>query len=66
MMPPESNIAMHVSKRVNVSDDEDSLLSRAEAAELVRMVAMELQNIQNALNRTQEALVNFTSWANSK
>jgi hypothetical protein len=63
---PESNVTTHVSKRAKVLHDEDSLLSRADAAEVVGTVAMELQSIQDALDRTQEALAHFTSWANGK
>ena len=63
---PESNVTTCVSKRAKVSHNEDSLLSRAEAAEVVRTVAMELQSIQDALDRTREALAHFTSWANGK
>ena len=57
---PESNVTTHVSKRAKVSHDEGSLLSRAEA-EVVGTVAMELQSIQDALDRTREALAHFTS-----
>ena len=63
---PESNIASHVSKRIKVSDNEDLPLSRAEAAGLVRTVMMELQSIQNALDRTWDALVKFTSQVSGK
>ena len=63
---PMSNITTHVSKRAKVSDDKDSFLSRAEVAKLIGMVVMELQSIQNALDRTWESLVNFTSQANGK
>ena len=62
----ESNVTTCISKRAKVSHDEDSLLSRAEAAEVVGTVAMELQSIQDALDRTQEALAHFTSRANGK
>ena len=63
---PDSNVTTRVSKRAKVSHDEGSLLSRAEAAEVVAMVTMELQGIQDALDRTQEALAHFTSRANGK
>lgn len=63
---PESNVTTRVSKRAKVSHDEGSLLSRAEAAEVVGTVAMELQSIQDALDRTREALAHFTSRANGK
>jgi hypothetical protein len=63
---PDSNVTTRVSKRAKVSHDEGSLLSRAEAAEVVGMVAMELQGIQDALDRTREALAHFTSRANGK
>ena len=63
---PESNVTTHVSKRAKVSHDEESLLSRAEAAEVVGTVAMELQSIQDALDRTREALAHFTSRATGK
>ena len=62
----ESNVTTHVSKRAKVSHDEDSLLSRAEAVEVVRTVTMELQSIQDALNRTWEALAHFTFRANGR
>ena len=63
---PESNITTRVSKRAKVSHNKDSLLSRAEVAEVVGTVTMELQNIQDALDRTWEALAHFTSRANGK
>ena len=63
---PESNVTTCVSKRTKVSHDGDCLLSRAEAVEVVGTVAMELQSIQDALDRTQEVLVHFTSQANGK
>ena len=63
---PESNVTTRVSKRAKVSHDEGSLLSRAEAAEVVGTVAMELQSIQDAFDRTREALAHFTSRANGK
>ena len=63
---PESNVTTRISKRAKVLHNEDSLLSRAEAVEVVGTVAMELQSIQDALDRTREALVHFTSWANGK
>jgi hypothetical protein len=63
---PESNVATRASKRAKVSDDEDPLLSRAEAAELIGLVVMELEGMQNALDRTREALAHFTSRANGK
>ena len=63
---PESNVTTHISKRAKVSHDEDSLLSRAEVVEVVGTVAMELQSIQDALDRTREALAHFTSQANGK
>ena len=62
----ESNVTTRVSKRAKVSHNEDSLLSRAEAAEVVGTVAMELQSIQDGLDRTYEALAHFTSRANGK
>ena len=62
----ESNVTTRISKRAKVSHDEDSLLSRAEVAEVVGTVAMELQSIQDALDRTREALAYFTSRANGK
>ena len=63
---PESNITTRVSKRAKVSHVVVSLLSRAEAAEVVGTVTMELQSIQDALDRTREALAHFTSRANGK
>ena len=63
---PESNITTRISKRAKVSHDEDSLLSKAEAVEVVGTVTMELQSIQDALNRTREALAHFTSLMVSK
>ena len=54
----ELNVPTPASKRAKVSDDEESLLSRAEVAKL--------KGIKNALDRTQEALVNFASWDNGK
>ena len=57
----ESNVTTHISKRAKVLHDKDSLLSRAEVVEVVRTVVMELQSIQDALDRTREALAHFTS-----
>jgi hypothetical protein len=54
------------SKKKAKTDRDDDLLSRADAAELIGQVAMELEGIQGALNRTRDTLGLFTARANGK
>ena len=45
---------------------DNKLLSRAEAAEIIGQVVIELEGIQGALNHTRDTLALFTARANGK
>ena len=62
---PES-VGARAVKKAKVSSNDNDLLSRSEAAELIGKVAMELEGMRNALERTREALADFTGRANGK
>ena len=54
------------SRKKAKTEIDDELLSRAEATEIIGQVAMELEGIQGALNRTWDTLALFTACANGK
>ena len=54
------------SRKKAKTEIDDKLLSRAKATEIIGQVAMELEGIQGALNRTWDTLALFTARANGK